>query len=110
MRTPDHQRRLHPRIDLSLEVLYAFSEEALEQGGKHAELFDLSPTGLRIEIEDEVEISSLLQIGLLARMTKSLIPRRRSCGRGLDRFRLAAKFLMLVFGLRKTCWHNTAAP
>lgn len=65
MRTPDHQRRLHPRIDLSLEVLYAIDEAQLNQGGKHAELFDLSPTGLRIEIEDEVAIQSNLFIRIM---------------------------------------------
>jgi len=65
MRTPDHQRRLHPRIDLSLEVLYALTQAELVKGGKHAELFDLSPTGLRIEMEDEVEISSSLYIKII---------------------------------------------
>jgi c-di-GMP-binding flagellar brake protein YcgR len=65
MHPPDHQRRLHPRIDLSLEVLYAKDQAELEQGGKHAELFDLSPTGLRIEIEHDVAIQSTLYIRII---------------------------------------------
>lgn len=65
MRTPDHQRRLHPRIDLSLEVFYGLTQESLAEEAKHAELFDLSPTGLRIEIEDDVSVGETLFIRIL---------------------------------------------